>query len=135
MGRSALPAPLCGTDSSQWDCCSDQGTSLARGLFLRAAVLIRVAVARCVGGVARRELAGGEVGIRRSNPLLQLLDLEARPLLLLSLVVLLHDAHSFCEKRTFSGNQRRVPGAGRNALDGERKRRANGRAADRKYQG
>src|SRR5207247_102504 len=80
---------------------------------------------RRLGRVARRELAGREVAVRRGEPLLQLLDLETRPLL--SLVVLLHDAHSFCEKRTLSGNQRRVPGAGQNALDGERKRGPNGR--------
>src|SRR5262245_61592966 len=56
-------------------------TSLACGLLLRAAVLIGVAVPRRVGGVARRELAGGEVGVRRRDPLLQWLDLETTLLL------------------------------------------------------
>src|SRR5262245_14559767 len=49
-------------------------TSLACGLLLRTAVLVGVAVPWRVRRVARRELAGREVGVRRGDPLFQLLD-------------------------------------------------------------
>src|SRR6516225_823086 len=99
MGRSALPVPRCGTDSSSpWEFPPIRETSLACGLLLRAAVFVGVAVAWRVGGVARRELARREVGVRRRDPLLQLLDLEARRLLLLNLL-LWHRKTSFSLKR------------------------------------
>jgi hypothetical protein len=57
-------------------------------------VLVGVALARGVRRVARRELAGREVGVRRGDALLQFLNLETA----LVLFAQFHDINS-CELR------------------------------------
>src|SRR5262249_23005515 len=81
-------------------------TSLACGLLLRAAVLGGVAVARRVSRVARRELARGEVGVRRRDPLLQLIDLETT---LLFFWTQFHDETSFQGLQALKAIESRSP--------------------------